>query len=49
MLLLEQLGAVNASVRAQMATWIEPPLHNAAGLEVGVLRATLHQPVNAGG
>ena len=49
MLLLEQLGAVDAHARAKMAAWVDPVVHNAAGLEVGVLRATLHQPVNAEG
>jgi L-asparaginase II len=49
MLLLEQLGAVDDAVRAKMAAWVDPPVSNAAGLEVGVLRATLHQPVNATG
>ena len=49
MLLLEQLGAVDDAAREKMAAWIAPVVRNAAGLEVGVLRATLHQPVNAEG
>ena len=48
-LLLEQLGALDAAARAKLAAWIDPPVYNAAGLEVGVLRATLRQPVSAEG
>ncbi len=46
--LLEHLGALDAAARAKLEPWARPPLHNAAGLEVGTLRAELRAPVPAG-
>jgi len=48
MLVLESQGALDDATRRKLATWAEPTVKNVAGLEVGVLRATLQQPVSAG-
>ena len=47
-LLLDHLGAIDEATRRRLAAWEAPVLRNAAGLEVGVVRATLRQPVRAG-
>lgn len=48
MLVLEHLGAIDEAARRQLGAWVEPVMKNVAGLEVGAVRATLHQPVSAG-
>lgn len=47
-LVLEQLGALDAAARRRLEPWAQPVLHNAAGRRVGSLRAEIRAPVTAG-
>lgn len=46
---LERLGAIDDAARERLAARAEPVLRNAAGREVGSLRATAEEPVRAEG
>jgi L-asparaginase II len=48
-LVLEQLGALDGAARRRLAAWAEPVTRNAAGREVGALRATASAGAMAGG
>ncbi|MEO5618637.1 MAG: asparaginase [Candidatus Eisenbacteria bacterium] len=46
-LVLEQLGALDPEARRRLEPWAQPVIRNAAGRDVGCLRAEIRSPVTA--